>query len=115
MARVGDWPFAPITASSGHRLCVLTVRCCPGQGVNPTTGLYLASSIELPSTPERPSEAEARAMLNRIAGLLAEFPFNDTHASLPVKAESYSWAASWPARDVPQLSIPDLYSKPPRR
>ncbi len=74
-AMVGSWPFPPVAGVIGTPTMRPDGSLLLTPGYDEATGLVLVAPPAMPDIPDEPTYAQAKAALERLNGLLVEFPF----------------------------------------
>ena len=77
LSRDGDWKFPRLSGIITTPTLRPDGSILSEPGYDKSTGLLLATTVDMPPIPEQPSWNEALVALQMIDGLLAEFPFVD--------------------------------------
>lgn len=75
--RRGEWLFPSVSGVISTPTLRIDGSILDAQGYDPETRLYMASRVDLPEMPDRPTRKDALAAAKQLEGLLVEFPFVD--------------------------------------
>ncbi len=107
LAAKGEWRFPPLVGVSEIPIVRHDGSIWTTPGYDAETGyLYDPGALEVPPIPERPTKAEARAALDELAELVAEFPFQ-TRTDRSVALASFLTCVSRSAMSRAPLTIVD--------